>query len=78
MPIKSLWATRLEDAAGLLQPVRDPLLRQSRRFFLVKLHRHNATGALPSAQSAAAVSINKTPPPGPAPDGMVWVPGGTF
>jgi hypothetical protein len=26
----------LEEAAGLLQPVRDPLLRRERRFFLVK------------------------------------------
>lgn len=32
----SSWATRLEEAAGLLQPVRDPRLRQARRFFLVK------------------------------------------
>jgi formylglycine-generating enzyme len=41
-------------------------------------HQHSATGTSPSAKSAAAVSINQTPPPGPAPDGMVWVPGGTF
>jgi DNA-binding transcriptional LysR family regulator len=34
--VLSSWATRLEEQAGLLQPVRDPLLRQSRRFFLVK------------------------------------------
>jgi molybdate transport repressor ModE-like protein len=34
--VLSSWATRLEEAAGLLQPVRDPLLRHSRRFFLVK------------------------------------------
>ena len=26
----------------------------------------------------AAVRVNTTPPPGPAPEGMVWVPGGTF
>ena len=26
----------------------------------------------------AAARINTTPPPGPAPEGMVWVPGGTF
>jgi formylglycine-generating enzyme len=38
-------------------------------------HQHNATGG---PQSAAAVGINKTPAPGPAPDGMVWVPGGSF
>jgi sulfatase modifying factor 1 len=30
------------------------------------------------AASAAAVVINQTPPPGPAPTGMVWIPGGTF
>jgi formylglycine-generating enzyme len=41
-------------------------------------HQHGATGAPSRAQSTAAVSINKTPSPGPAPDGMVWVPGGTF
>lgn len=34
--VLSSWATKLEEAAGLLQPVRDPLLRQSRKFFLVK------------------------------------------
>jgi len=36
---------------------------------------HAAT--TPSAPSAA-VSINKVTPSGPAPEGMVWVPGGTF
>jgi len=30
------------------------------------------------AESAALASINSSPPPGTAPDGMVWVPGGTF
>ena len=30
------------------------------------------------AESAALVSTNITPPPGTAPDGMVWIPGGTF
>ena len=34
--VLSSWATRLEEAAGLLQPVRDPLLRHERRFFLVR------------------------------------------
>ena len=34
--VLSSWATRLEENAGLLQPVRDPLLRHERRFFLVK------------------------------------------
>jgi molybdate transport repressor ModE-like protein len=34
--VLSSWATRLEEATGLLQPVRDPLLHHSRRFFLVK------------------------------------------
>jgi formylglycine-generating enzyme len=41
-------------------------------------HQHSAPSAPPSTQSAATVSISKTPPPGPTPDGMVWVPGGTF
>jgi formylglycine-generating enzyme required for sulfatase activity len=30
------------------------------------------------APRAAAVKINTTAPPGPAPAGMVWIPGGTF
>ncbi len=37
-----------------------------------------ATPTPPNAASAAKVSINKTPPPGTAPEGMVWIPGGTF
>jgi len=32
----------------------------------------------PDAQSAALAVINKTPAPDPAPDGMTWIPGGTF
>jgi len=32
----------------------------------------------PDAESAALVSTNSTTPPGAAPDGMVWIPGGTF
>lgn len=39
---------------------------------------HQATAKTPDAASAAQASINKTPPPGPAPEGMVWIPGGTF
>lgn len=30
------------------------------------------------AAAAAAVRIDTSPAPGPAPDGMVWIPGGTF
>lgn len=32
----------------------------------------------PDPQSAALAVINKTPAPGPAPEGMIWIPGGTF
>jgi molybdate transport repressor ModE-like protein len=42
--VLSSWATKLEESAGLLQPVRDPLLRQSRRFFLVKRKDRALTG----------------------------------
>ncbi len=34
--VLSSWATKLEEAAGLLRPVRDPLLRRERKFFLVR------------------------------------------
>ena len=41
------------------------------------------TGELSGASGAAVGAFqptveNKTPPPGPAPDGMVWIPGGEF
>ena len=41
---------------------------------------HHASAAKPEsdAASAAAVRINDPTPPGPVPDGMVWIPGGTF
>jgi molybdate transport repressor ModE-like protein len=42
--IVSSWATRLEEQAGMLQPVRDPLLRHSRRFFLVRRKNRVLTG----------------------------------
>jgi sulfatase modifying factor 1 len=37
----------------------------------------NSDTKQPDASSALVV-INATPPPGPSPEGMVWVPGGTF
>src|SRR5204862_5646588 len=37
---------------------------------------HSPAKAAPEAAEEAA--INKTPPPGPAPEGMVWIPGGKF
>ncbi len=40
----SSWATRLEEQAGLLHPVHDPLLRHSRRFFLVRRKDRVLTG----------------------------------
>jgi molybdate transport repressor ModE-like protein len=43
--VLSSWATRLEESAGLLQPVRDPLLRHSRSFFLVKRKDRALTGS---------------------------------
>ena len=39
---------------------------------------HLPAGSPPDAASVAAARINRTPPPGPAPEGMVWVPGGAF
>ncbi len=42
--VLSSWATRLEEAAGLLQPVRDPLLRHERKFFLVRRKDRVLTG----------------------------------
>jgi DNA-binding transcriptional LysR family regulator len=43
--VLSSWATRLEEAAGLLQPVRDPLLRRERKFFMVKRKDRELIGA---------------------------------
>lgn len=39
---------------------------------------HGSGTMHPDAGSAALVSINSTTPPGAAPEGMVWIPGGTF
>ena len=43
-------------------------------------HTDHQAPATPAAgdERAAAVQINQTKPPGPAPDGMAWIPGGTF
>ncbi|MEP7271545.1 MAG: formylglycine-generating enzyme family protein, partial [Acidobacteriota bacterium] len=41
-------------------------------------HSAHHAGANSSPTSAGEVGINKTEPPGAAPEGMVWVPGGTF
>jgi molybdate transport repressor ModE-like protein len=43
--VLSSWATRLEEGAGLLQPVRDQRLRQARRFFLIKRQDRTLTGS---------------------------------
>ncbi|MCI0486928.1 MAG: formylglycine-generating enzyme family protein [Blastocatellia bacterium] len=40
-------------------------------------HASDQSAATPDAASAAPV-IDDTPPPGPAPSGMVWISGGTF
>jgi formylglycine-generating enzyme required for sulfatase activity len=48
-------------------------------------HHHTSANSQPSASgapvtdtSAAGIGINQTSAPGPAPEGMVWIPGGTF
>ncbi|MGH9935667.1 MAG: LysR substrate-binding domain-containing protein [Blastocatellia bacterium] len=43
--VLSSWATRLEEEAGLLKPVRDPRLRRRRRFYLVRRRTRVLTGA---------------------------------
>jgi molybdate transport repressor ModE-like protein len=44
LAVLSSWATRLEESAGLLKPVRDPLLRHERKFFLVRRKDRVLTG----------------------------------
>ena len=41
-------------------------------------HADHDSSAKASADTDSRVSTNSTPAPGPAPDGMVWIPGGTF
>lgn len=43
--VLSSWATRLEEQAGLLRPVRDKRLRQQRRFYLVRRQDRILTGS---------------------------------
>ena len=40
--------------------------------------RDSQTQAPPESQAAALPHVNDTPPPGEAPPGMVWIPGGVF
>ena len=61
------------------------VLSISKRFAQPQVDSHSAhsgghaSGAKqPAAESAALVSTNTTPPPGAAPEGMIWIPGGTF
>lgn len=43
-------------------------------------HQHSGRRSKPEAAAAmdAAAGVKTTPPPGPTPVGMVWIPGGTF
>src|SRR5262245_59056398 len=41
-------------------------------------HGGGANGAMAILTSDAPVGVNTAPAPGPAPEGMVWAPGGTF
>lgn len=43
--VLSSWATKLEEQAGLLRPVRDKHLRQQRRFYLVRRRDRILTGS---------------------------------
>ncbi len=43
--VLSSWTTKLEEAAGLLQPVKDSRLRQTRKFYLVKRKDRRLTGS---------------------------------
>ncbi len=42
--VLSSWATKLEEEAGLLKPVRDSRFRQQRRFYLVRRRDRTLTG----------------------------------
>lgn len=44
LAVLSSWSTRLEEAAGLLQPVKDSRLRLTRKFYLVKRKDRQLTG----------------------------------
>jgi formylglycine-generating enzyme len=55
---------------GSMQPHSDALAHHSGDY--------DSDTKQPDARAAAVVMINATPPPGPSPDAMVWIPGGTF
>lgn len=46
--------------------------------FLWARNRDTGPAAPPNPPSAEDADIEPAPPPGPAPEGMVWIPGGTF
>jgi formylglycine-generating enzyme required for sulfatase activity len=41
-------------------------------------HPAHAPASPPATATSEAPALNRTPAPGPAPDGMVWIPGGEF
>src|SRR5215468_8778296 len=41
-------------------------------------HGANSAGMLASMTSGSPIGVNTAPAPDPTPEGMVWVPGGTF
>ncbi len=43
--VLSSWTTKLEESAGLLQPVKDARFRQTRKFYLVKRKDRRLTGS---------------------------------
>ena len=43
-----------------------------------RVHGNHNSGPRAAADSDSRVVTNNAPPPGPAPDGMAWIPGGTF
>ena len=79
-PLLALAAVALAVGAWFLLRERPPAEAQTAG----GEHAHHAAGAAPAAktapdaESAAKAMINRAPAPGPAPEGMTWVPGGTF
>jgi len=81
-PVRSKrWPAYTIAALLILSASLAVLLGKSRLFTADPHSAHHSGGApikQPDPESAAQVSINTRTPPGAAPDGMVWIPGGTF
>ena len=82
-PVRVVSPARRRSSSGWTWVVAVSIVGASVLAFTTMRSRPSADQALPAAEAATSNRFlptveNTTPPAGPAPDGMVWIPGGEF